>query len=430
MNMPRVAKVVSAALLAGATFIASAQEATPSQELTTENFIEHLNQHKSVFAAFRFLTGPEVQGNPELKGYADQIAATSYSFLGRPNDAIREFPIHNLEQAPGDLPQRRAFEPVPAVDWIAAQSANHQVIMVNEAHHRPQTRLLTLALLPKLRALGFKYFAAETFGEKPLQAGYPTASSGYYTRDPIFSEIVREAAALGYTLVAYEFRDEEDDSQQARETGEAKRLAEVIASDPTAKILVHAGYGHISEAAHSQPRNADPMAVEFKRLTGLPVLSVDQTKLTWEDGLAAERLAREFKVAVPTVLLNRSTGSAWSATPEKFDASVVLPTASAEALRPAWLDLGGKRHRIAIDLTPCIGHLPCLVAAQHANEGEDAIAADQFVMLDPSEVDTPLFLAPGSYRLQLLGNDDNVLGKRKLLVLPTPDTAQPDKAIQ
>ncbi|MEO5565788.1 MAG: hypothetical protein ABIR05_03915 [Luteimonas sp.] len=430
MNRSRVAKVVSAVLLAGAAFIVSAQAATPSQELTTENFIEHLNQHKSVFDAFRFLTGPGVQGNAELKGFADQIAATSYSFLGRPNDAIRQFPIHDREKAPDDLPDRGVFDPMPAVDWIAAQSANHQIIMINESHHRSQTRLLTLALLPKLRALGFKYFAAETFGETPLQAGYPTASSGYYTRDPIFSEIVREAAALGYTLVPYEFDGKNDDSQQARETGEARRLAEVIARDPTAKILVHAGYGHISEAAHSQPRNADPMALEFKRLTGLPVLSVDQTALTWEDGLGAERLAHEFAVTVPSVLLDHGTGNAWSATPEKFDASVVLPTASPEALRPDWLALGGKRHRIAIDMTPCIGHLPCLVTAQHANEGEDAIPADQFVMLDPSEAGTPLFLAPGSYRLQLLGNDDHVLGKRELVVLPKPDTIQPDKASQ
>src|SRR5690606_17052867 len=121
--------------------------------------------------------------------------------------------------------------------WIGSKSGDYRVVMVNEAHHKPQTRLLTLALLPELRARGFKYFAAETFGEEPLEKGYPTKDSGYYTRDPVFAEIVREAVRLGYALVPYEAFGVLDGSQQARETRQAERLAEILARDPDAKIL-------------------------------------------------------------------------------------------------------------------------------------------------------------------------------------------------
>src|SRR5690606_35474474 len=149
-------------MLAGALDL-TAKDAADAGPLTTENFFDRLNKHPSAFGAFLFFTSREVQDNPELRGYAAQMLATNYSFLGRPNDAIREFPIYNLEPAPADLPDRATHRAVSAVEWIAARSRQYQVVMVNEAHHKPQTRLLTLALLPELRTLGFKYLAAETF---------------------------------------------------------------------------------------------------------------------------------------------------------------------------------------------------------------------------------------------------------------------------
>src|SRR5690606_5994310 len=104
----------------------------------------------------------------------------------------------------------------------------------------------------------------------------------------------------------------------------------------------------------------------------------------------------------------------------RFDVSVVLPSASPESLRPDWLALGGARRPVSVDMTPCIQHLPCLIAARHPDEGSDAIPADQFVMLAPGEAGTPLYLAPGDYRLQLLGNDDRTLAEHELVVHSTP----------
>src|SRR6185295_2549384 len=50
----------------------------------------------------------------------------------------------------------------------------------------------------------------------------------------------------------------------------------VFRTDPQARVLVHAGYGHIDES--SDPRRAT-MAVYFKRLTGIDPFTVDQTVL-------------------------------------------------------------------------------------------------------------------------------------------------------
>ncbi|MDE2382372.1 MAG: hypothetical protein KGL71_09205 [Xanthomonadaceae bacterium] len=397
---------------------------------STDAFFKRFHAQKTVFSQFRFMTGVEAQADEDLQSTVAQMLATDYSFLGRPNDAVRTYPIRDDEQAPAGLPDVAGYEAMPAADWIASQAGGYRAIMVNEAHHVPQTRLLTLELLAKLRKLGFTHFAAETFAltDDPLAAGYPTRHTGYYTREPVFAELVREAKRLGYVLVPYEPNDEGgEQSQQERETGMAQILADLVKKHPDAKLLVHAGYGHIAKSPGTQPNAADPMAQEFIRLTGLPVLSITQTGLRWEDGQAAKRLAHAFGITVPSVLLARDDKRVWSeAARAQYDASVLLPAVDAAAIRPGWLTLGGRRKPVAIDLTPCIKHLPCLAEARYASEGEDAIPADQFVMLTDGEAGTPLYLAPGHYRLRLLGNDDAILAERSLNVSadspPAPET--------
>src|SRR5690606_22210325 len=98
---------------------------------------------------------------------------------------------------------------VDAAEVISSLAAQRQIVMVNEAHHDVATRRLTLALLPRLRALGFTHFAVEALNgdDRELKSrGYPIETSGYYVNEPVFGEIVREARRLGYTIVEYEYR--------------------------------------------------------------------------------------------------------------------------------------------------------------------------------------------------------------------------------
>ena len=400
------------ALLAGVAVATGTGDDAPADPIAA--YFARMRAMTTPFAEFRFMTGPEVAANPTWKQIAGQTLAASLATLGRPNDAIRSFPIHDRRAAPDDLPTPATHTAQPAVDWIVDRAADLRVVMVNEAHHRPETRQLTLALLGPLRARGFTHLAVEALADPPLPKGYPTLDTGYYTREPVFAELLRSALRLGFVLVPYEPASTPGQTQQQRETGMAATLAALLRAQPDAKVLVHAGYGHIGKTAGSQPGGADPMALEFMRLSGLPILAVDQTRLTWEDGAAADRLARTFDVQAPAVLVERGARSTWRGEPERFDASVLLPAVDAGALRPGWLTLGGRRQSVPLDLTPCIGHLPCLAEARYANEGDDAIPADQFVLLADGETDTPLYLAPGQYRLRLTGPDDTVLADRTL----------------
>ncbi|WP_449448042.1 hypothetical protein [Thermomonas brevis] len=400
------------ALLAGVVAAAGTGDDAPADPFAA--YFARMRAMTTPFAEFRFMTGPEVAANPTWRQIAGQTLAGSLATLGRPNDAIRTFPIHDRRATPADLPTPASHVAQPAVDWIVDHTGDLRVVMVNEAHHRPETRQLTLAMLGPLRARGFTHLAVEALADPPLPKGYPTLDTGYYTREPVFAELIRAAYRLGFVLVPYEPASAPGQTQQQRETGMAATLAALVRTQPEAKVLVHAGYGHIGKTAGSQPGGADPMALEFMRLSGLSILSIDQTRLTWEDGAAADRLARTFGVRAPSVLMDRQNRTAWSSEPQRFDISVLLPAVDASALRPDWLALGGKRQAVAVDLTPCNTHLPCLAEARYAGEGDDAIPADQFVLLTDGDTNTPFYLAPGQYRLRLTGPDDTLLAERSL----------------
>jgi len=403
-----------------------AQEVGGEGKSSPPTFFERLNQQKTTFDEFRFMTSPEVRENPQWRGIATQMLATHYSFLGRPLDALRTFPFRKGDAPRDDLPSPSTHRAVPAVEWIAAQAGDYRVVMLNEAHHVPQTRTLTLSLLPVLRAKGYTHLALEALandGKDPLPRGYPDRDSGIYTREPVFAELIREAKRLGYQLVPYEAATAPGKRQQDRETGQANAIAKVLADDPQARMLVHAGYAHIGEAQQGLPDNAKPMAMELARISGLPLLTVEQTStrsFEAEDvDTIGRRLSAQFATSVPSVLLAREGSDAWSNKPGLYDVSVLLPSPPSTPLRPTWLALEGRRHAIVIDMTPCIGHLPCLAEARHAEEGDDAIPADQFLVLAADEVAQPLYLAPGSYRLRLLGGDGKALSQHVLSVPAT-----------
>src|SRR5690242_7139025 len=178
---------------------------------------------------------------------AQQYFAFSEGELGLYGEAVRDFPLKSRLPADTILPAPPAWQAADAVDAIVEAAAHRRVVMINEAHHDAHTRLLTLELLPRLRALGFTHLAVEALtedGDALRERGYPTVRSGTeYLREPVYGELVREALRLGYVLVPYDLANGDDrEAQQAR-----KLYREVLAGNPKARLLVHAGYAHIDQ---------------------------------------------------------------------------------------------------------------------------------------------------------------------------------------
>lgn len=385
---------------------------------------------------------------------AEQFVSFSQDELGLYTQAVLSFPLTARTPDNLVLPSTDQWHGVAAADAIATLATKRRIVLINEAHHNAHTRQLTLELLPRLRALGFNYFAAEALlpGDTDLnKRGYPIRRSGTeYLRDPLYGDIIRSALRLGFHVVAYDAGT----NGQAREDAQAEALYQaVFARDPTARLFVHAGYAHIDKAV-GRLNTIRPMAMRLQKLTGLEPLSIDQTEFLesdWDKTDPYHCLIAAFPSTRPEILLNRTDGKPWSAQPALYDVNVILPLSLNMAAfgdfsnsarqersgrlngtldsfiqplslprtntlrRPPWLSLGGQRRPVPISTTLCRSTLPCVIEARYADESDAAITADRYAFM-VSPANSTLYLRAGNYRLRATDVHGKVLSEQTLTI--------------
>jgi hypothetical protein len=335
---------------------------------------------------------------------------------------------------PGDIEaQRRALSdatPVEATKVILELAGKQQAVFINEAHHIPQHRALTLRLLRDLWRKGFRYFAAETldFRDKELQARkYPLiGKSGYYLNEPVYADVIRTALKLGYQVIPYEFEEEavpasdaQLNRQQQRDKGQARNLYErVFKQDPKARIVVHAGYAHIYE---KQRGGWSPMAMYFREFTGIDPLTIDQTEMTehsapqFENAVYKDALAR-WEFTQPTLVRTPANEYFVGGNVKGLvDLQVFSPRSDYRGGRPAWLQLGGLRTAQRIVISDLKQGFPYLVQAVLTSEGAEAIPMDQIEVQAPGASVT-LLLPKGEFVIRIKDRTGAVLRSSSLKV--------------
>jgi len=148
--------------------------------------------------------------------------------------------------------------------------------MFNEAHHLPNHRITTMSYLDELYQMGFRYLGLEGLTEEGqilMDRKKPAISSGYYLKEPQYSNLIKKAISIGYIVFNYDVGGR----RKEREINQANKIAEVFEKDSLAKVLIHAGWGHIRE--DSTILNG-LMAYEFKKKTGIDPLTINQTRFT------------------------------------------------------------------------------------------------------------------------------------------------------
>lgn len=204
-------------------------------------------------------------------------------------------------QQPGysQPPAAASTAPLPAAA-ILAQTSQRQVVMFNEEHTQPRGRWLVGSLLPALYQQGFRYLALEALEAADSaglrQRGYPVASTGFYTNEPHFGNLIRRARQLGFRLVAY------DAMSADREQAEARNLlAATLGPHPGARVVVLAGHGHINEASSAQS-----MATWVRKLSGVDPLTIEQTQAAQASSASWSRLPPGAYLVPSASLPNRA----------------------------------------------------------------------------------------------------------------------------
>jgi hypothetical protein len=406
----------------------------------SERIMAEAQKRRTLLASYRVMMDAATSAAPDERAFNvifSQYLSWYQTYVGDYPNAQLSYSIAQPMQ-PGDAasPLADGYHPVAAIDAVARLARDRRVVLLNEAHNVPLTRSLTVPLLAKLRAEGFNYFAVETlYGDDHAlsERGYATADSGFYTREPIYAEMVRTALALGFTVVAYE--SDQPGTADARERMQARNLYErVFRRDPKARLVVNAGYAHIQEqGAYLGGRS---MAQYLQQLDDIDALTVEQTMMIPHPQAAQDHpwYSAVMATAHPDqpFVFTDTQGRPWSLR-TGYDVSVFFPPPRMRRERPGWLTLGGLRRPYFISGdTLCGARWPCLVEALPAAEGDDAVAADR-VLFDPPPNPPPLhdrvrplrgataselYLRPGDYRLRVVGGDGRISESQNVRVPP------------
>ncbi|HKR61548.1 MAG TPA: hypothetical protein VJS64_17810 [Pyrinomonadaceae bacterium] len=361
-----------------------------------------------------------------LSYIGDTAGAIAYYDKGQEREPVKELTHSTLDQ----------YSPKNALDVIGSVADKEQVIMVNELHHVPMHRAFTTQLLPILYARGFRYLAVEAVNERETklnERGYPIYQTG--VSEPVFGDMLRTALKLGFKIVPYEYQgkcqpkpDNPYFCPNERERGQAQNIYDRILRDhPDAKILVHAGAGHIQEY---RSKEVTIMAEHFKEISKINPFTVDQMEMMEHSAPEYEQsdyryITRKGLIKEPTIFVSAS-GDFWKNKGGEFstvDAQVFHPRVIYQNGRPLWLRRKGLRKPYSVgkkalkqrnqDVSPSSSGM-LLIQAFVAEEAEGAVPIDQIVA-SSSTKESVLMLRKGTFRIRIIDETGKIRNEFKLV---------------
>ncbi len=335
-------------------------------------------------------------------------AAQYLSYIGEyqaaasvPHEIELEWGFDTLREV--DKAYFRSFSPKPAMQAIVERAGKEQIVIINEAHHKPAHRILTRSLLAGLYEKGYRYFGLEALSNCAYvpaeycdnelnERGYAYNSplTGTYVTEPQMGNLIREAIDIGFTLFAYEQFGE------TREQNQAHYIAKVLGKDPKAKILIHCGWYHLLEAPN---KGRTWMAAYLRDSTGIDPFTIYQDILVERPNGKESPFYSMMDFDQPMVFVN-DKGHFYNGFEDFkfFDALIYHPRSVYERNRPNWLIEYGDNELYNVPEEFITVGYPCLIKAFRADEPDSAVPAD-IIQCEYAADPTVLVLRPGRYRV-------------------------------
>lgn len=301
---------------------------------------------------------------------------------------------------------------VSATKYIIDESEKYHFLLLNEAHYSSQNRAFTKELLKPLWEKGYRYLALETLGytdNNLMQRGYPVLNTGYYTKESVFANLVREALLIGYKVIPYEAKDTSL-SGTARDSEQAHNIYNsTIKIDSIGKVIIHAGYSHISEFPGIAYK---PMGFQLGELVNQPIFTIDQREMT---ELCEEAVMHPyyryalntFKFNEPVVFLNNLKIPLVDPA-AGVDVQVYHPRTTYISGRPSWLLRGDNQvYNLSKEILEFKGNL---LQAIIPTEDQSNVPIDQIIIGKGNA----LVLKPGNYLLRIIDCNGSLIAEATL----------------
>lgn len=349
-------------------------------------------------------------------------AAYYYSYIGEYENALKTYDLPlawDLDTLTiEDSLYFHQFHPVNAFNYLAEKTKEEQIVIISEAHHKPQHRVFTTRLLKELYENGFRYFGVETLAPNVEDStqflldtllherGYPTNSrlTGFYTREPQMGNMIREAIQLGFEVFAYEktVRKKERDLEQA------KNIIRFLEEHPNEKVVVHCGWYHAIESDFPKRKKDNYMAYHLKRISGIDPLTIYQDALSEKKLLPESPFYKKIKAETISVLINED-GKAFNGKngDTHFDLLIYHPRTRYINNRPDWLfEIVGNQF-VSVDRSRVSDRqYPILAKAFYLEETIDPTPVD-IIEFKSINDNTNLVLKSGRYRIVLVDKENN-----------------------
>lgn len=365
---------------------------------------------------YKFSNDIKTQIEKDTVPWKYQMGAWDYSFSGYYQKALECWDI-SFGGVPkislNDSLYFNTFKPYNAKEYILNRSGKEQVIIINEAHHNARHRVFTTSLLQRLYKKGYRFLGLETLDIKDSllnKRKFPVLNSGYYSKEPQFGNLIDEALKIGFTVFAYEARN--DKNGKDREIEQAQNIAKVIAKNPKSKFLIHCGFEHIIEGT---PYNKDwekAMAGRLKEITGINPFTIDQISYT-------EKSEKKFNSpyigmvnAKETVIMVDKNGNTFNGgiKNDQTDCRIIHPITKYLNNRPNWQLMDGKRKTYKIPAAK-IPAYPVLILAYRVNEFDhDGIPSDVLEIINKNQTGY-LVLEKGKYDIIIKDKDYKIVNR-------------------
>lgn len=296
---------------------------------------------------------------------------------------------------------------------ILKAARNRQVLCISEAHFMPWNRAFGTSLLPGLYKEGFRYLCLETRDAPALAAMSANRlvrfSSERFGYDPVRATMLDEAMRMKYKLVAIDSTEQLED----RERYMAEQVQAVLKAEPKAKVLVWAGYSHVTKIRQDGYTPPVHMAKYLWDATGIEPFSVWQCAWDGSDVTGVNAmLDKAGRNSQTPVAILPSAGDPFSGTADKLgvDLLIAYPRSKGDAVvRPSWWTQGKSLIR---GLACGVGRR--LVQAIRAGAVPDVVPVDQVLVSGKGRY--TLALARGSYDIRIVDEGDRVVDSKKVVV--------------
>ncbi|MEO1438216.1 MAG: hypothetical protein AAFV80_21925 [Bacteroidota bacterium] len=365
-------------------------------------------------------TSAQIQEGLKDGSISKSSAAYQYTFIGDYEAALEQYELHldwDLDSLTAkDSLDLLSYHPINAFNYLAERTREEEIVIISEAHQKPQHRVFTTQLLESLYANGFRYLGLECLSNNPVDSnlflldtglnerGFPWDSpiTGYYAQEPQMGQLIRKALDLGFELFAYErtHKGTERDLQQAQNI---KRFMDHLPEGGKGKIVIHCGWYHAIESNFPKRKNDHYMAYHLKRLTGIDPLTI------YQDALSEKRLSPPspyyslIEAEEMSVLLNLE-GQAYQGPNgmNHFDLLIYHPPTRMVNGRPHWIAEHPELQPHELQLLPRTA-FPLLAKAY--NYGEDIKKATPIDVIEVANNDVPrvFYLPKGTYLIDVEG---------------------------